>query len=182
MCRVLQVQRRQGVQDGMWVAGCSVGFHVSLPRWGNSAAALSGTMGRHATASYVAEGALWDVCWSLPPVPWRPWGFGLGLVASLSCAAHASTAKYAVPHHLPRLRFIEFMSTYVQMWRVYQRGLERWIIDLLQPVFDGLIKDGTVPRFLQVSSWVTIESFAMTDSKCTLSKAAIIRGRKLSLK
>jgi hypothetical protein len=25
------------------------------------------------------------------------------------------------------------------VWRVYQRGLERWIIDLLQPVFDGLV-------------------------------------------
>ncbi|KAL6760842.1 hypothetical protein V8C86DRAFT_1006047 [Haematococcus lacustris] len=34
-------------------------------------------------------------------------------------------------------------------WRVYQRGLERWIIDLLQPVFDGLVKDGSVPRFVQ---------------------------------
>lgn len=26
-----------------------------------------------------------------------------------------------------------------KIWRVYQRGLERWITDLLQPVFDGLI-------------------------------------------
>ena len=26
-----------------------------------------------------------------------------------------------------------------KVWRVYQRGLERWIIDLLQPVFDGLV-------------------------------------------
>lgn len=36
-----------------------------------------------------------------------------------------------------------------QAWRVYQRGLERWIMDLLQPVFDGLVKDGSVPRFVQ---------------------------------
>jgi hypothetical protein len=25
-------------------------------------------------------------------------------------------------------------------WRVYQRGLEQWITDLLQPVFDGLVE------------------------------------------
>lgn len=25
-------------------------------------------------------------------------------------------------------------------WRVYQRGLERWFTDLLQPVFDGLLE------------------------------------------
>jgi len=37
-----------------------------------------------------------------------------------------------------------------QIWRVYQRGLERWIIDLLQPLFDSLVKDGMVPRFVQV--------------------------------
>lgn len=35
-----------------------------------------------------------------------------------------------------------------KVWRVYQRGLERWIIDLLQPVFDQLVKDGSVPRWL----------------------------------
>lgn len=34
-------------------------------------------------------------------------------------------------------------------WRVYQRGLERWIADLLQPVFDNLVLEGTVPRFVQ---------------------------------
>ena len=38
------------------------------------------------------------------------------------------------------------------MWRVYQRGLERWIIDLLQPLLDSLVKDGLVPRFVQVGS------------------------------
>ena len=37
----------------------------------------------------------------------------------------------------------------LQMWRVYQRGLERWIADLLQPVFDNLVTDGMVPRFVQ---------------------------------
>jgi len=39
----------------------------------------------------------------------------------------------------------------LQIWRVYQRGLERWIADLLQPVFDNLVSDGMVPRYVQVS-------------------------------
>lgn len=33
---------------------------------------------------------------------------------------------------------------------MYLRGLERWIADLIQPVFDGLVQDGAVPRFVQV--------------------------------
>eukprot|EP00955_Chlamydomonas_euryale_P074187 361960-Chlamydomonas_euryale.AAC.5 len=37
-----------------------------------------------------------------------------------------------------------------KMWRVYQRGLERWIIDVLQPVLDECTSDGTLPRFVQV--------------------------------
>ena len=37
----------------------------------------------------------------------------------------------------------------VQMWRVYQRGLERWLADLLQPVFDNLVAEVAVPRFVQ---------------------------------
>lgn len=32
---------------------------------------------------------------------------------------------------------------------MYQRGLERWLADLLQPVFDNLISDKAVPRFVQ---------------------------------
>jgi hypothetical protein len=34
----------------------------------------------------------------------------------------------------------------MQVWRVYQRGLERWIIDLLQPLFDTLVADGAIPK------------------------------------
>ncbi len=34
-------------------------------------------------------------------------------------------------------------------WRIYQRGLERWLAGLLQPVFDNLVADGMVPRFVQ---------------------------------
>lgn len=41
----------------------------------------------------------------------------------------------------------------LQIWRVYQRGLERWIADLLQPVFDNLVSDGMVPRYVQVSTY-----------------------------
>ena len=35
------------------------------------------------------------------------------------------------------------------MWRVFQRGMERWLADLLQPVFDNLVADRMVPRFVQ---------------------------------
>jgi len=34
-------------------------------------------------------------------------------------------------------------------WRIYQRGLERWLAGLLQPVLDNLVADGMVPRFVQ---------------------------------
>lgn len=34
-------------------------------------------------------------------------------------------------------------------WRVYQRGLERWLASLLQPVFDNLVQDKMVPTFVQ---------------------------------
>lgn len=32
---------------------------------------------------------------------------------------------------------------------MYLRGLERWLADLLQPVFDGLVAARSVPRFVQ---------------------------------
>lgn len=37
------------------------------------------------------------------------------------------------------------------MWRVYQRGLEQWLADLLQPVLDNLVAEagGAVPKFIQ---------------------------------
>lgn len=35
------------------------------------------------------------------------------------------------------------------MWRVYQRGLERWLANLLQPVFDNLVVEVAIPRFVQ---------------------------------
>jgi hypothetical protein len=37
----------------------------------------------------------------------------------------------------------------MQAWRVYQRGLEKWLADLLQPVFDNLVAEGAVPSFVQ---------------------------------
>ena len=50
------------------------------------------------------------------------------------------------------------------MWRVYQRGLERWIADLLQPVFDNLVTDGMVPRFVQASALAYHASFSASPS------------------
>ena len=41
----------------------------------------------------------------------------------------------------------------LQAWRIYQRGLERWLADLLQPVFDSLITDHTGRGQLQ-HCWV----------------------------
>jgi len=50
--------------------------------------------------------------------------------------------------------FMSVLGIFVlQIWRVYQRGLERWIADLLQPVFDNLVSDGMVPRYVQVSTY-----------------------------
>lgn len=149
---MLEGKYMQGAASAKRVAGCAVSFHVSLPRWGKSAGEGLSYVGH---SCYVAESAFWNACWLPPSVPWGPWGFGLGLVASLSRAAHTSSADVRFPISRRAPAFNQSVSTPAQMWRVYQRGLERWIIDLLQPVFDGLIKDGTVPRFLQVSSWVT---------------------------
>ena len=36
-----------------------------------------------------------------------------------------------------------------QIWRVYQRGLEQWLADLLQPTFDGLVEARSVPAFVK---------------------------------
>ena len=32
---------------------------------------------------------------------------------------------------------------------MYQRGLEQWLADLLQPTFDGLVEAHSVPRFVK---------------------------------
>eukprot|EP00210_Caulerpa_lentillifera_P007763 g7408.t1 len=36
-----------------------------------------------------------------------------------------------------------------KIWRVYQRGLERWLAGVLQPVFDNIVQEGSRPTFLQ---------------------------------
>lgn len=41
-----------------------------------------------------------------------------------------------------------------KIWRVYQRGLERWITDLLQPVFDGLISVSVNIQYM--ANWIDI--------------------------
>ena len=65
------------------------------------------------------------------------------------------TLSVGVPYPV-HLWYTFLKSDTLQMWRVYQRGLERWIADLLQPVFDNLVTDGMVPRFVQASSWPTV--------------------------
>lgn len=36
-----------------------------------------------------------------------------------------------------------------KIWRVYQQGLERWLANVLQPVFDKVVREGAVPRILK---------------------------------
>lgn len=47
-------------------------------------------------------------------------------------------------------------------WRVFQRGLERWFTDLLQPVFDGLLEVGPPPLL----RWGGVELGAVGPSCC----------------
>ncbi|GLC55559.1 hypothetical protein PLESTB_001000400 [Pleodorina starrii] len=72
-------------------------------------------------------------------------GYGAG-------AAEAAGSPLASASSLPATdpgESVEWVNMcWRKVWRVYQRGLERWIIDLLQPLFDGLVKDGSVPRWL----------------------------------
>jgi len=42
-----------------------------------------------------------------------------------------------------------FNMIFRKIWRVYLKGIERWLADLLQPTFDGLIAARSVPRFVQ---------------------------------
>lgn len=51
---------------------------------------------------------------------------------------------------LPDSESVEWVNMCVRkIWRVYQRGLENWISDLLQPVFDTYINDDTPPTILR---------------------------------
>jgi hypothetical protein len=62
---------------------------------------------------------------------------------------HAVHVRYAVHgrfHHVPVPPVMPCCS---QIWRVYLKGIERWLADLLQPTFDGLVAAGSVPRFVQ---------------------------------
>jgi hypothetical protein len=63
--------------------------------------------------------------------------FGLPMAPAGRAAEHA--AMVAVVHNAPG-ESVEWVNMcFRKIWRVYQRGLEGWITDLLQPVFDGLI-------------------------------------------
>mmetsp|Transcript_40465 Transcript_40465/g.114601 ORF Transcript_40465/g.114601 Transcript_40465/m.114601 type:complete len:911 (+) Transcript_40465:443-3175(+) len=52
--------------------------------------------------------------------------------------------------YFPKGEPVEWVNMcFRKLWRVYQRGLERWIVDLLQPVFDSLIDDNIAPEPLR---------------------------------
>lgn len=69
----------------------------------------------------------------------------VSLCAAAACHAAFSTACLDALS----IQSVHNASSGTQAWRVYQRGLERWLADLLQPVFDNLISDKAVPRFVQ---------------------------------
>lgn len=56
-----------------------------------------------------------------------------------------------MPHDiLPDSESVEWVNMCVRkIWRVYQRGLEKWIGNLLQPVFDTYINEDTPPAILK---------------------------------
>ena len=70
--------------------------------------------------------------------------------SSSSSSANNSNGSTALVLYEENAEAVEWVNMcWRKAWRVYQRGLERWLADLLQPVFDGLVADGQVPRFVQ---------------------------------
>lgn len=67
--------------------------------------------------------------------------------SSSSASQNSSTALVLYEENAEAVEWVNMC--WRKAWRVYQRGLERWLADLLQPVFDGLVADGQVPRFVQ---------------------------------
>ena len=75
-----------------------------------------------------------------------------GILSEPNTAAARNTAQLLherLPHDTSYWPLSLPLLNLLQAWRVYQRGLERWLADLLQPVFDNLISDKAVPRFVQ---------------------------------
>lgn len=63
--------------------------------------------------------------------------------SSSSSASSSGTASAPMPDLNAPGESVEWVNMcWRKSWRVYQRGLERWIVDLLQPVFDGLVRIG----------------------------------------
>lgn len=46
-----------------------------------------------------------------------------------------------------------FNMCWRKVWRVYQRGIESWLAEMLQPVLDGVVTDSPVPAMLKVWSF-----------------------------
>eukprot|EP00879_Flechtneria_rotunda_P007959 GHRR01008338.1.p1 GENE.GHRR01008338.1~~GHRR01008338.1.p1 ORF type:complete len:1287 (+),score=597.52 GHRR01008338.1:548-4408(+) len=72
-----------------------------------------------------------------------------GTAAKGKRARAAERAALAAMVHSAPGESVEWVNMcFRKIWRVYQRGLERWITDLLQPVFDGLVQAGSLPTWL----------------------------------
>lgn len=81
---------------------------------------------------------------------WGPFGPSPGGGGDGAQAAGASGGLPAMPTPAEEGESVEWVNMcWRKAWRVYQRGLERWLADLLQPVFDNLVADGMVPAFVQ---------------------------------
>uniref|UniRef100_A0A061SBL8 Integral membrane single c2 domain protein n=1 Tax=Tetraselmis sp. GSL018 TaxID=582737 RepID=A0A061SBL8_9CHLO len=82
----------------------------------------------------------------------------VGAIAALTIRAVTTVRRFlragsdhrsAGTRYYPEGEPVEWVNMcWRKMWRVYQRGLERWIVDLLQPLFDSLIDD-VAPRSLR---------------------------------
>ena len=83
------------------------------------------------------------------------------------------------PHDiLPDSETVEWVNMCVRkVWRVYQRGLEAWFTDLLQPVFDTYINAETPPAILKR---IRIAQFALNHEAPVLSDMQRRNSRKES--
>ena len=71
-------------------------------------------------------------------------------VTQCACQRKAQSDFAAVQGVLPDAESVEWVNMVIRkVWRVYQRGLETWIANLLQPVFDTYINDETPPKILK---------------------------------
>ncbi|KAL4440462.1 hypothetical protein ABPG75_003463 [Micractinium tetrahymenae] len=85
---------------------------------------------------------------ALPPPP--PGASSLpGGADGLAAGAVGGTTALAVQYS-EDAESVEWVNMcWRKAWRVYQRGIERWLADLLQPLFDSLVAEKMVPSFVQ---------------------------------